>query len=107
MRLNFLFLSLALVIIFSKVDAQTYQGTQPGKPLRKWYVAGPIKVSLDTIKTPSLTDQENFFSRTNDEKLPVSYITPKSGTPDLAKWKKIEAWNDNVDFDSIFNHPDF
>jgi CubicO group peptidase (beta-lactamase class C family) len=107
MRLKLIFLAVALLVISFHSDAQTYQGTQPGKPLRKWYAAGPIKVVSDTVKTPSLTDQENFFSRTNDEKLPVSYITATSVKPDLAKWKKIEAWTDNVDFDSIFNHPDF
>ena len=80
---------------------------QAGKPLRKWYVAGPIKVAADSVKMPALADQEFFFNRANDEKLNVSYIVPASGVPDLTKWKAIEAWNDNVDFDSIFNHPDF
>ena len=87
--------------------SQTYQGIQAGKPLRKWYVAGPIKISEDSVKVPSLTDQESFFNRADDQKLNVSVKVPPGGTPDLSKWKKIEAWSDNVDFDSIFNHLDF
>ena len=87
--------------------SQTYQGIQAGKPLRKWYVAGPIKISEDSVKIPGITDQESFFNRADDQKLNVSVKVPTSGTPDLSKWKKIEAWSDNVDFDSIFNHLDF
>jgi CubicO group peptidase (beta-lactamase class C family) len=98
----------AFLLIFSfSVNSQTYKGTQAGKPLRKWYIAGPMKVAPDSVKTPSLTQQENFFNRTDDEEFNVSYIIPASGIPDLTKWKTIDAWNDNVDFDSIFKHADF
>ena len=91
-----------LLIFSSAVYAQTYEGTQSGKALRKWYVGGPVKVSSDTAKPPGLTDQERFFNRADDQR-----FNPAGGKPDLAKWKKIEAWSDNVDFDSIYNHPDF
>lgn len=107
MRPKSLFLSISLLAFSFFINGQTYQGTQPGKVLRKWYVVGPIRVSADTAKTPGLADQEQFFNRVDDTKLNVSFKVPQGGTPDITKWKKIEAWSDNVDFDSIFNRPDF
>ena len=107
MRPKSLFLSISLLAFSFFINGQTYQGTQPGKVLRKWYVVGPIRVSADTAKTPGLADQEQFFNRVDDTKLNVSFKVPQGGIPDITKWKKIEAWSDNVDFDSIFNRPDF
>lgn len=100
-------LCISLLIFSFHINAQTYEGTQTGKPLRKWYVAGPIKVSNDTVKTPSNTDQENFFNRTNDDKLNIAFLSSNGNEPDLSKWKKLDSWSDNVAFDSIFHHPYF
>jgi CubicO group peptidase (beta-lactamase class C family) len=107
MRFRNLYVVIFLLVLFSDVKAQTYEGTQAGKALRKWYVAGPIRVSDDSIKMPNLTDQENFFNRADDKQLQVSFEVPTGTAPDLSKWKKIDSWADNVDFDSIFKHPDF
>jgi CubicO group peptidase (beta-lactamase class C family) len=100
MRLKNICFGISFLISSLNINAQTYEGTQAGKPMRKWYVGGLIKVPGDTAKNPSVAEQESFFNRAD------AFSVPVDSTPDLNKWKKIDAWSDNVDFDSIFNHPD-
>ena len=99
--------TLAILFLAYNGYAQTYTNTQDGKALRKWWVAGPMKIS-EGASIPDNTAQETFFNRTDDKKISAAFAIPTSGTvPDLKNWKEI-SWNtDIIDFDSIFNHPDF
>ncbi|MBL7698745.1 MAG: serine hydrolase [Chitinophagaceae bacterium] len=98
--------SLALSFLVYNGHAQTYTGTQDGKALRKWWVAGPMTVS--GTSTPDNTSQETFFNRSDDQKIQVSFAIPAGGSVrDLKNWKEI-SWNDDIiDLDSIFKHPDY
>jgi CubicO group peptidase (beta-lactamase class C family) len=103
---NFL---IATVMLFTGIqaNAQVYHGIQAGKFLRDWYLAGPLKVHTDSSAKPDDNAQQQFFNRENNQQTAAEFIIPAGGSPDLKKWKKYSSGNDNVDLDSVFNHPDF
>ncbi len=100
-------LLLLFVLLHYNGTAQTYKGTQDGKALRNWYVAGPVKISTDTTN-PDNTSQETFFNRGNNQNINVGFKVPDgSAAPDLKNWKQVSWGNDVIDLDSIFKHPDY
>ena len=107
MRLKNIFFVLSALSTLINVNAQTYKGTQPGKVLRDWYVAGPIRISTDTSVKPDNAEQEKFFNRKDDQQVNASFGLSVDKIPDLKNWKKVSVKNDIIDFDSIFKHPDF
>ena len=107
MRLKNIFFVLSALSTLINVNAQTYKGTQPGKVLRDWYVAGPIRISADTSVKPDNAEQEKFFNRKDDQQVNASFGLLADKIPDLKNWKKVNVKNDIIDFDSIFKHPDF
>jgi CubicO group peptidase (beta-lactamase class C family) len=106
-RLLYPILFLVLVTDYYNGKAQTYTGTQDGKFLRDWYLAGPVNISNDPSKKPGITLQQEFFNRTDNQNQHVSFKTPDTGKSfDLKNWKKISSKADIIDLDSIFNHAD-
>lgn len=95
-----------LAFLFLNVHAQAYKGTQAGKALRDWYVAGPVKVSADSSK-PDIAKQEDFFNRKDDQHISASFKVSPGSSPDLKNWKKVNEKSDIIDFDSLFSHQDF
>src|SRR5438128_1949766 len=86
--------------------AQTYTGTQNGRFLRDWYLAGPVKITNDAAK-PDVTAQQEFFNRKDNQAAHVSFKTPDDGKSfDLKGWTKVSSKSDIIDLDSIFNHID-
>src|SRR5688500_12627370 len=107
MCLKKIFLATLSIAIFFNLNAQTYKGTQSGKVLRDWYIAGALKVSEDSSHKPDIKAQENFFNRKDDQNIQAAFRVQTGGKPDLKRWNKFSSKKDIVDFDSIFRHPDF
>lgn len=93
--------------VFSKAS---YKGIQAGQYMKSWLVAGPMLVKDDTTTAPDIQQEEKFF----DEDL-VTSVTPVAGKPippvllrgKSFAWKPYTASTDKIDFDALFNKPDY
>jgi CubicO group peptidase (beta-lactamase class C family) len=88
--------------------AASYKNPVPGKFLRRWLIAGPVKMNPDSTSKPSTELQQKFFTAEH-----VSFrsgsdvIIPSSSDGDNLKWSFYESANDQVVFDTIFKGVDF
>src|SRR5215212_4171911 len=107
MHLRNISIATLLLLFYNNVNSQVYQGIHAGKVLHDWYLAGPVRVSADTTEKPGDAAQKQFFNRKDDQHIPAAFVIPAAGKPDLKNWRKYSSKKDNIDLDSVFNHPDF
>lgn len=86
-----------------------YNAAEAGKFMNSWLIAGPFKIGSDSSQ-PDGSAQEKAFK---SDIISVVNVTAGSVPPPVSenqkevKWQLVDARNDIVDLDSVFNRKDF